>query len=36
MDEKILKQVAATIAAKRVNIPYEEARELEADPTFAL
>lgn len=28
MDEKILKQVAATIAAKRVNIPYEEAREL--------
>jgi len=28
MDEKTLKQVAATIAAKRVNIPYEEAREL--------
>jgi hypothetical protein len=28
MDEKMLKQVAATIAAKRVSIPYEEAREL--------
>ena len=28
MDEKTLKQVAATIAAKRVNMPYEEAREL--------
>jgi hypothetical protein len=28
MDEKILKQVAATIAAKRVSISYEEAREL--------
>ena len=28
MDEKMLKQVAATIAAKRVTIPYEEAREL--------
>ncbi len=28
MDEKSLKQVAAVIAAKRVNIPYEEAREL--------
>jgi hypothetical protein len=28
MDEKTLRQVAATIAAKRVNIPYEEAREL--------
>jgi hypothetical protein len=28
MDEKILKQVAAAIAAKRVNIPYDEAREL--------
>lgn len=28
MDEKTLKQVQATIAAKRVNIPYEEAREL--------
>lgn len=28
MDEKILKQVAATIAAKRVNLSYEEAREL--------
>jgi hypothetical protein len=28
MDEKILRQVAATIAAKRVSIPYEEAREL--------
>lgn len=28
MDEKTLKQVAATIAAKRVNLSYEEAREL--------
>lgn len=28
MDAKMLKQVAATIAAKRVSIPYEEAREL--------
>ena len=28
MDEKTLKQVEATIAAKRVNIPYDEAREL--------
>lgn len=28
MDETTLKQVQATIAAKRVNIPYEEAREL--------
>ena len=28
MDEKTLKQVAATIAAKRVNIPEDEAREL--------
>ena len=28
MDEKTLRQVAATIAAKRVNIPYDEAREL--------
>ena len=28
MDEKTLRQVAATIAAKRVNIPYEEARDL--------
>jgi superfamily II DNA or RNA helicase len=28
MDEKILKQVAATIAAKRVNLSYEEARDL--------
>jgi len=28
MDEKTLKQVAATIAAKRVNIPYEDALEL--------
>lgn len=28
MDEKTLKQVAATIAAKRVNIPYEDARDL--------
>jgi hypothetical protein len=28
MDEKLLKQVAATIAAKKVNIPYDDAREL--------
>jgi len=28
MDEKTLKQVQAAIAAKRVSIPYEEAREL--------
>jgi hypothetical protein len=28
MDEKILKQVAAVIAAKRVNLTYEEARDL--------
>ena len=28
MDEKTLKQVAATIAAKRVSISYEEARDL--------
>lgn len=28
MDEKTLKQVAATIAAKRISIPYEEARDL--------
>jgi hypothetical protein len=28
MDEKMLKQVAATIAAKRVSLSYEEAREL--------
>jgi hypothetical protein len=28
MDEKTLKQVQATIAAKRVSIPYDEAREL--------
>jgi hypothetical protein len=28
MDEKLLKQVATTIAAKKVNIPYDEAREL--------
>jgi len=28
MDEKTLKQVQATIAAKRANISYEEAREL--------
>jgi superfamily II DNA or RNA helicase len=28
MDEKTLRQVAATIAAKRVNIPYDEARDL--------
>jgi superfamily II DNA or RNA helicase len=28
MDEKTLKQVAATIAAKRVSIPYDEARDL--------
>jgi len=28
MDEKILRQVQASIAAKRVAIPYEEAREL--------
>lgn len=28
MDEKTLKQVAATIAAKRVSLSYEEAREL--------
>jgi hypothetical protein len=28
MDEKILKQVQATIAAKRVNIPNDEARAL--------
>jgi hypothetical protein len=28
MDEKILRQVQATIAAKRVSIPYEEAKEL--------
>lgn len=28
MDEATLKQVAAVIAAKRVNIPYDEAREL--------
>lgn len=30
MDENTLKQVAATIAAKRINIPLEEARELTA------
>jgi len=28
MDEKTLRQVQASIAAKRVSIPYEEAREL--------
>ncbi len=28
MDEKMLKQVKAAIEAKRVNIPYEEARDL--------
>jgi hypothetical protein len=28
MDEKTLKQVAATIAAKRVNIPFDDARAL--------
>jgi len=28
MDEKTLRQVQATIAAKRINISYEEAREL--------
>jgi hypothetical protein len=28
MDQAVLRQVAATIAAKRVNIPYEEARDL--------
>jgi hypothetical protein len=28
MDEKTLKQVQSAIAAKRVSIPYEEAREL--------
>ena len=28
MDEKLLKQVAATIAAKKVNIPYDDARDL--------
>ena len=28
MDEKTLRQVQASIAAKRVNIPYDEAREL--------
>ena len=28
MDEKILKQVQATIAKKRINIPYDEARDL--------
>ena len=28
MDEKTLRQVQASIAAKRVSIPYDEAREL--------
>ena len=28
MDEKSLRQVQASIAAKRVSIPYDEAREL--------
>lgn len=28
MDEKVLRQVQATISAKRVNVPKEEAREL--------
>ena len=28
MDEKVLRQVQASISAKRVNIPKEEAREL--------
>ncbi len=28
MDEKTLRQVQAAIAAKRVSIPYDEAREL--------
>ena len=28
MDERVLKQVAATIAAKRVNLSYEDARDL--------
>ena len=28
MDEKTLRQVQASVAAKRVNIPYDEAREL--------
>ena len=28
MDEKVLRQVQASISAKRVNIPKDEAREL--------
>ena len=28
MDEKTLRQVQASIAAKRISIPYDEAREL--------